>query len=155
MFNRIHLIVTCKTPFITIEHPKHNLALNMDVVTVQTLLQLKSRMFLKYRNVLLFVKVSAFFLSVFPSYFVSRVLRNRPWTIFLSSSVGATFSSEAVLSSTRRTLFAGKHKVYNNKCWYKERSIRYLNIRLFNVLLPSPSWKSFSSSGPSGFSGFT
>lgn len=41
------------------------------------------------------------------SYFVSRVLRNRPCTIFLSSSAGATFSSDAVLSSTRRILFAG------------------------------------------------
>lgn len=43
------------------------------------------------------------------SYFVSSVLRNRLCTIFLSSAVGATFRSEAVLSSTRRDLFSEKH----------------------------------------------
>lgn len=42
------------------------------------------------------------------SYFVSSVLRNRLWMILLSSSAGATFSSDAVLSSTRRDLFAGE-----------------------------------------------
>lgn len=44
------------------------------------------------------------------SYLVSSVLRNRLCTIFLSSSAGATFSREAVLSSTRRSLLARDHK---------------------------------------------
>lgn len=50
------------------------------------------------------------------SYLVSSVLRNRLCTIFLSSSAGATFSREAVLSSTRRSLLAGDHKDKTNSC---------------------------------------
>lgn len=33
--------------------------------------------------------------------------------------------------------------------------LSYLNQKLCHNLIPSPSWKSFSSSGPSGVSGFT
>lgn len=46
-------------------------------------------------------------ICVFVSYLLSRVLRNRLCTIFLSSAVGATFSRDAVLSSIRRVLLTG------------------------------------------------
>lgn len=59
---------------------------------------------------------SSWYPVMFQSYLVSRVLRKRPWTTVLSSCVGATFSSDAVLSSTRRDLLAGGEWASRSAC---------------------------------------
>lgn len=77
------------------------------------------------------------------SYLVSSVLRNRLCTIFLSSSVGATFSREAVLSSTRRSLLARDHEAKQTAvgmmCKHRNRrgSRRVSHSRKFGVILRS------------------
>jgi len=56
------------------------------------------------------VAASNVMISCTVPYLLSSVSRNRPCTTFLSSSVGAAFSSDAVLRSTRRILLAGEPK---------------------------------------------
>lgn len=76
------------------------------------------------------------------SYLVSSVLRNRLCTIFLSSSAGATFSREAVLSSTRRSLLADHKDKANSRLSdvqtrEPQGSRRVFHCRRFGVILRS------------------